>query len=71
MESIIYRFDEFEADPANRVLAWRGSTVLGSIQIPSRAFDLLLYMVRNPQRLLTKEELMDAIWGDVVVEAAT
>jgi DNA-binding winged helix-turn-helix (wHTH) protein/Tol biopolymer transport system component len=38
------------------------------IAIPSRAFDLLLYMARNTQRLLTKEELMKAVWGDTIVE---
>ena len=68
MKSVLYRFDEFEVDPANRVFSWRGEGIATPIQIPSRAFDLLLYMVRNPQRLLTKEELMGAIWGDVVVE---
>ncbi len=68
MESVTYRFDGFEIDPAYRVFSWRGDAVASPIQIPARAFDLLLYMVRNPQRLLTKEELMDAIWGAVIVE---
>lgn len=36
--------------------------------ISPRVFDLLLYMVRNPGRLLTKEELVKAVWGDLAVE---
>jgi DNA-binding winged helix-turn-helix (wHTH) protein/Tol biopolymer transport system component len=60
----LYRFEGFEVDPANRTFAHGGKP----IAIPSRAFDLLLYMARNTQRLLTKEELMKAVWGDTIVE---
>ncbi len=60
----LYRFDGFEMDPGNRLLTRDGN----AITIPPRAFDLLLYMVENPQRLLAKEELLGAIWADVVVE---
>jgi DNA-binding winged helix-turn-helix (wHTH) protein/dipeptidyl aminopeptidase/acylaminoacyl peptidase len=60
----LYRFEGFELDPANRVFALDGKP----IAIPSRAFDLLLYMVSNTERLLTKEELMKAVWGDTIVE---
>src|SRR5580704_5628021 len=59
-----YRFEAFEMDPANRVLTGAGKP----IAIPSRAFELLLYMVRNPERLLAKEDLMHAVWGDAIVE---
>jgi DNA-binding winged helix-turn-helix (wHTH) protein/Tol biopolymer transport system component len=60
----LYRFEGFEMDPGNRILTRGGN----AITIPPRAFDLLLYMVENPQRLLGKEELLSAIWTDVVVE---
>src|ERR1035438_2631444 len=62
----LYRFEGLELDPANRVLALGGKP----IAIPSRAFDLLLYMARNTERLLTKDELMKAVWGDTIVEEA-
>jgi DNA-binding winged helix-turn-helix (wHTH) protein len=62
--STLYRFEGFQIDPANRVFALQGKP----ISIPSRAFDLLLYMARNPQRLLTKDELMRAVWGETIVE---
>jgi len=60
----LYRFGGFELDPANRAVTGDGKL----IAIPSRAFDLLLFMVANSQRLLTKEELMQAVWGDTAVE---
>jgi DNA-binding winged helix-turn-helix (wHTH) protein/Tol biopolymer transport system component len=60
----LYRFDGFELDPANRVFTAGAKPVA----IPARAFDLLLYMAGNAQRLLTKEELMKAVWGDMIVE---
>jgi DNA-binding winged helix-turn-helix (wHTH) protein len=62
----LYRFEGFEVDPANRIFALGGKP----IAIPSRVFDLLLYMARNTQRLLTKDERMKVVWGDTIVEEA-
>lgn len=60
----LYRFEGFEMDPVNRVFKAAGKP----ISLHSRTFDLLLYMVRNGRRLLTKEELMSAVWRDTAVE---
>jgi DNA-binding winged helix-turn-helix (wHTH) protein len=30
--------------------------------------DVLIFLVQNPNRLVTKEELLDAVWGDAFVE---
>src|SRR5580700_4259895 len=38
------------------------------VPLTAKAFDLLLYMARNPGRLLTKEELLAAVWPDSIVE---
>ncbi len=62
--NIFYRFEGFEMDPVNRVLKGAGQPIF----LHSRTFDLLLYMVRNGGRLLTKEELMGAVWRDAAVE---
>src|SRR5580704_13124539 len=59
-----YRFGSFEVHPASRTVTDGAEAVA----ITSRAFDVLLYMVRNPRRLLTKEELMKAVWADAAVE---
>jgi DNA-binding winged helix-turn-helix (wHTH) protein len=33
-----------------------------------KAFDVLLFLAQNPNRLVTKEELLQAVWGDTFVE---
>jgi eukaryotic-like serine/threonine-protein kinase len=59
-----YRFHDFEVDLADRSLQRAGQT----ITISSRTFDLLTFMVLKPQRVITKDELMDALWPDSQVE---
>ena len=39
--------------------------------IRGKMYDLLLYMMENQGRLLEKDELYDAVWGDAFVEQAT
>ncbi|HEV1287855.1 MAG TPA: winged helix-turn-helix domain-containing protein [Bryobacteraceae bacterium] len=56
----VYRFGSFVVHPASRTV----TDGAAAVAIPSRVFDLLLYMVRNPRRLLTKEELLTAVWAD-------
>src|SRR5262249_24751916 len=38
-----------------------------AIAIPPKEFALLLYLVRNPGRLVTKDELIEAIWPETTV----
>ena len=38
------------------------------IPLAPKAFDLLAFLSANPDRLLTKTELMRAVWSDAVVE---
>jgi DNA-binding winged helix-turn-helix (wHTH) protein/TolB-like protein/tetratricopeptide (TPR) repeat protein len=40
------------------------------VPLAPRAFDLLVFLVRNPGRLLTKEEILEAVWPDSFVEEA-
>jgi DNA-binding winged helix-turn-helix (wHTH) protein/Tol biopolymer transport system component len=58
-----YSFDEFTLDVAARKLM-RGDTATA---LPSRAFDALVYLIERRDRLVQKNELIDAIWSDVVV----
>ena len=37
------------------------------LPVEPKAFRVLLFLLRNPQKLITKEELLDAVWGDVAV----
>lgn len=59
-----YRFSAFRLDPRNRLL------VLGDaeVAITGRAFDTLHYLVQHPGELVTKNELMEAVWANRIVE---
>lgn len=59
----IYRFDEFTLDVAARKLLRGGIAT----PLPSRAFDALVYLLERRKRLVQKNELIEAIWTDVVV----
>src|SRR5437660_5085998 len=59
-----YRCATFELQPnERRVLAGGEPVVLGP-----RAFDLLVALVERPGQLVTKEELLDCVWPNLVVE---
>jgi TolB-like protein/DNA-binding winged helix-turn-helix (wHTH) protein len=55
----------FRVDAVQRVLLAAGGA---RVSLSSRAFDLLLFFVRHPGELHTKEALMSAVWPDTVVE---
>ena len=59
-------FPPFRLDPANEQL-WRGRRL---IALKPKTFAVLRYLVEHPQRLVTKEELLDALWADVHVGEA-
>ncbi|HSA91895.1 MAG TPA: AAA family ATPase [Terriglobales bacterium] len=64
MSSRIYEFGPFRLDIRERQL------LRGADPIPLRAkvFDTLAVLVQNQGRLLSKDELMQAVWPDAVVE---
>jgi TolB-like protein/DNA-binding winged helix-turn-helix (wHTH) protein/TPR repeat protein len=60
----LYRFGRLVLDPRRRTLV-RGDL---SVVLTPKAFDVLSFLVRNPNRLVTKDELLQAVWGDTFVE---
>src|SRR5260370_11789948 len=60
----LYRFGPFEIDPQRRTLSCNELPV----PLTPKAFDVLLFLAQNPNRLITKEELLQAVWGDTFVE---
>ena len=46
-------------EPASRG-PWRGSR---SIALTTTEFDLLQHFLRHPRQVLTREQLLDAVWG--------
>jgi DNA-binding winged helix-turn-helix (wHTH) protein/tetratricopeptide (TPR) repeat protein len=62
--SNLYHFEQFVLDPRRRTLSRADSVV----PLTPKAFDVLLFLAQNPNRLVTKEELLQAVWGDTIVE---
>jgi len=58
-EPLHLRFDEFELDEANARLK-RQAQVL---DVTPRAFSVLCALARRPGQLVTKDDLLDAVWG--------
>ena len=63
-EARAYGFGPFRLLPGERILR-RGDRVL---PLPPKAFDALLLLVRHPGHLMSKGELMKALWPDSFVE---
>ena len=57
------RFRSFRLDPLNQCL-WRGEQ---RVPITPKAFDVLRYLVEHPGRLVTQEEILEALWPKVCV----
>src|SRR5262249_50744103 len=60
----IYEFDEFRLDAEKRQLFRAGELV----PIYSRAFDLLLMLVQNAGRDITKDEILETVWPGQILE---
>jgi DNA-binding winged helix-turn-helix (wHTH) protein len=58
-EPLRLRFDSFELDEANARLTRDGRP----LALPPKAFDVLCALARRPGQLVTKTELLDAVWG--------
>jgi TolB-like protein/DNA-binding winged helix-turn-helix (wHTH) protein len=59
----VYRFDNFEVDSD----AWRLSRGGQEIHLEPVVLKLLIYLIANRGRLVTRQELMDTVWGDTVI----
>jgi len=60
---LLYLFDDFVLDLRRRELR-RGAT---SIAIEPQVFDLLEYVIRHRERVVSRDELMGSIWGGRIV----
>jgi Tol biopolymer transport system component/DNA-binding winged helix-turn-helix (wHTH) protein len=61
---LIYEFDEFQLEPDERKLMRHGQL----IPLHGKAFEMLLVLIRNRGKLLTKDELFALVWPDQIVE---
>ena len=62
-----YLFDDYVLDTDRRELS-RGADVM---PVAGQVFDLLVYLIRNRERVVSKDDLITAIWsGRIISEAA-
>ena len=59
----VYRFDDFVVDPET----WRLSRGGQEIHLEPVVLNLLIYLISHRDRLVTRRELMDTVWGDTVI----
>ena len=62
-----YVFGEHRLDPGRRELCGASER----IAIEPRVFDLLVYLVRNRDRVLSKDDLIANVWGGRIVSDST
>ena len=67
MAPAVYLFGAFELDVPRLELRRSGKRVA----LQPKALDLLIYLVRHRDRVVSKDELLDALWPDVVVTEAS
>ena len=67
VDKVIYECGDLRVDPANRRLTRRGV----EIALETKAFAVLLVLLARPNELVTRDELLDAVWGHRHLTPAT
>ncbi len=62
-KSFVFRFDDVEVREREFTLIKAGKV----LTVEPKAFRALLFLLHNPQRLISKEELLNAVWDDAAV----
>ena len=63
-EQDLIRFEDYEIVRSRWSLRWRNKHVA----LSRKTFDLLLYLIDNRERVVSKEELLNALWPGQFVE---
>jgi TolB-like protein/DNA-binding winged helix-turn-helix (wHTH) protein len=64
---MIFKFEHFEADETEFRFKSNGQV----IELEPKAFRVLLVLLENPNRLVRKQELLDAVWKDSFITEST
>ena len=62
-QECVFRFGDVEVREREFRLIKAGEV----IPVEPKAFRVLLFLLHNPQKLITKEELLNAVWGETAV----
>ena len=60
---LIYIFDKYALDPGRRELHC-GATI---VAMEPQAFDLLVHLIRHREHVVSRDELIEQIWGGRIV----
>lgn len=66
-QSQTFTFPPFYIDPEDGRL-WRGND---TVHLTNKAFDVLCYLLRHANQLVTKADLLEAVWPDTYASDAT
>lgn len=64
LQQRFHDFGSFRVDAGRRLLLREGKTV----PLTPKAFEILMVLIRNADRIVGKDELMKVVWPDTVVE---
>jgi two-component system OmpR family response regulator len=56
---VVIELGGLRADPLSRVVTWSER----SIELTQREFDLLEFLLRRPRQVVSRAQMLDAIWG--------
>ena len=59
----VFRFEDIEVREREFLLVKGGR----ALPVEPKAFRVLLFLLRNPKRLVTKDEILNAVWNDCAV----
>src|SRR5215471_17283974 len=65
--AVLFSFDDFTLDSERRELR-SGGTI---IPIEPQVFDLLVYLIENRDRVVSKDDLIGSVWGGRIVSDST
>ena len=61
--NVLFSFEDFVLDPERREL--RASEIV--VPIEPQVFDLVVYLVENRDRVVSKDDLIASVWGGRIV----
>jgi DNA-binding winged helix-turn-helix (wHTH) protein len=64
---LLYSFEDFSLDTARRELRRSGTL----ITLQPQVFDVLEYLIRNRERVVSKDDLLAAVWNGRIVSEST
>ena len=64
---MLYRFNDFVLDPERRELR-RGDAL---VAVEPQVFDLLEFLIRNRDRVVSRDDVLAAVWHGRIVSEAT